>query len=163
MRYQKTEAGQLAFKQRSNALSARQRSAFLLFDGQRPLQEVLTATAGLGIQEADILDLVEKGFLQVPVAHAGTSAAPATPSLTTAQPAVGKTDAPAATHAELYQKAWPIATRLTASLGLRGFRLNLQVEAARGYDDLVALTPAIEKAIGTDAARELKRALQIEP
>ena len=60
---------------------------------------------------------------------------------------------------QLYQQAYPVATRITAQLGLRGFRLNLAVEAASGYDDLVALLPKIAIAAGDKAAAELRRAL----
>jgi len=35
---------------------------------------------------------------------------------------------------ERYAEAYPIATQLTADLGLRGFRLNLAVEAALDYE-----------------------------
>ena len=38
-------------------------------------------------------------------------------------------------HQDRYIEAKMIATRLTASLGLRGFRLNLAVESAAGFDD----------------------------
>jgi hypothetical protein len=53
-----------------------------------------------------------------------------------------------------------LATRLTASLGLRGFMLNLSVESAAGYDDLLKLFPKIQAAVGEKAARELERALK---
>lgn len=162
MIYQKTEAGQTAFKSRSVELSSRQRSAFLLFDGKRTLSEVLKATAGLGITVPDIEDLVAKGLL---APSAGSVTAPA--SVDTVPPAMDAGSPPSAaeppadalTTSQLYQRAYPIATRLTAQLGLRGFRLNLAVEAASGYDDLVALLPKIAIAAGDPAAAELKRAL----
>lgn len=161
MIYLKTEAGQTAFKTRSVELSSRQRSAFLLFDGKRTLAEVLTATSGLGIAAADIDDLVHKGLLATP---AGLSpvrpvadAAPATIDAAPATPVAGEADA--LTPMQRYQQAYPVATRITAQLGLRGFKLNLAVEAASGYDDLVALLPKIAIAAGDKAAAELKRAL----
>ena len=46
MKYSKTEAGQQAFKQRSPTISARQRSMFILFDGQRTAAEVLALISG---------------------------------------------------------------------------------------------------------------------
>ena len=61
---------------------------------------------------------------------------------------------------ERYSEAKPIATKLTASLGLRGFMLNLAVESAAGYDDLLTLLPKIQDALGTKACRELERALK---
>lgn len=161
MIYQKTEAGQTAFKTRSVELSSRQRSAFLLFDGKRTLAEVLKATSGLGITAPDIDDLVAKGLL---APSAGSTAAamadtvPAAMDDASAPPAV-EAPAGALTPMQLYQQAYPVATRITAQLGLRGFRLNLAVEAASGYDDLVALLPKIAIAAGDKAAAELKRAL----
>ncbi|GEM_PF-290880 len=133
MRYLKTEAGQQAFKARSALLSARQRSAFILFDGVKSNSQVLAATAALGITQGNIDYLVQQGFL----ATAADSAAdpPALP-VSTRSPQ------------ERYSAAMPIATKVTASLGLRGFRLNLAVEAASGYDDLLALLPRIQDAAG---------------
>jgi hypothetical protein len=49
MKYAKTEAGQLALKERSPQLTSRQRSAMILFDGKKTVDQVLAATAGLGI------------------------------------------------------------------------------------------------------------------
>ena len=46
-----------------------------------------------------------------------------------------------------YAEAYPIATRLTGSLGLRGFRLNLAVEAATSYKALRDLGPRIRDAV----------------
>ena len=54
----------------------------------------------------------------------------------------------------------PLATKVTAGLGLRGFRLNLAVEAASGYDDLLALLPKIQAAAGEKACIALERALK---
>lgn len=158
--YQKTEAGQTAFKTRSAELSSRQRSAFLLFDGKRTLAEVLKATLGLGIGVPDIEDLVVKGLLVAP-AGAATPVVDTVPAAVEAEPASTAAHAPAdeLPPMQRYQRAYPVATRITAQLGLRGFKLNLAVEAASGYDDLVTLLPKIAIAAGDKAAAELKRAL----
>jgi hypothetical protein len=58
-----------------------------------------------------------------------------------------------------YKEAKPLATKLTAGLGLRGFRLNLAVEAAGGFDELLALLPKIKDAVGSKACVELERVL----
>ena len=58
-----------------------------------------------------------------------------------------------------YSKAYPIATRLTAGLGLRGFRLNLAVEAAGDLDKLKELAPRIREAVGPEKFLELENAL----
>lgn len=164
MIYQKTETGQTAFKTRSVELSSRQRSAFLLFDGKRTLAEVLKATTGLGITAPDIDDLVTKGLL---APHPGAGAAPPPAAVDTVPATIEAspvpTDAIAPTEeltpTQRYQRAYPVATRITAQLGLRGFKLNLAVEAASGYDDLVALLPKIAISAGDKATAELKRAL----
>ncbi len=45
MNYTKTHLGQQAFRERVPTLSARQRAAFILFDGVKTLDEVLAVTA----------------------------------------------------------------------------------------------------------------------
>lgn len=159
MRYQKTEAGQQAFKQRTPLMSARQRAAFILFDGQRPLDVVLSSTVGLGMTREDILDLVEKEFLQASVAQASTSAVPAN-ERSLRPPAV---EPPSERAVDRYRLAYPLATSITAALGLRGFRLNLAVEAAQGYDDLVALLPLIAKSVPPNEGKKLAQALGVPP
>lgn len=145
----KTPAGQEALKDRHGGLTPRQRSAFILFDGKRTLAEVLAATAGMGITQADVDVMVEQGLLEAPEGALETATAPAA------------AQAPGGVRSsqERYQTAYPIATELTAALGLRGFRLNLAVEGATSYDDLAALAPKIRDAVGADRYTRLERAL----
>ena len=60
-----------------------------------------------------------------------------------------------------FLKAWPIATRLTANLGLRGFRLNLAVESAGDLAKLKELAPRIKEVVGAEKFRELEAALYL--
>lgn len=152
MRYLKTEAGQLAFKQRSPEMSARQRSAFLQFDGQRRLAEVLGTMAGLGVTEGDVLDMVSKGFLTPLESTSSDTTKSAGQRSPREEPSTEE-------KARRYQQAYPIAIRLTAGMGLRGFRLNLAVEAAGGYDDLMKLIPSLNQALGEAVTFELRQAL----
>ena len=152
--YSKTEAGQNAFKVRSPLFSARQRSAFLLFDGIKSVSQVLQATSGLGIAQVDIDHLVQQGFL-VPLP---SSPVPNVKEFPQAEPPVGGVKI--RTRQERYNAAMPIATKLTASLGLRGFRLNLAVESTSRFEDLVALLPKIQVALGTKPCVPLVRALK---
>jgi hypothetical protein len=62
-------------------------------------------------------------------------------------------------QAEMFARAWPIATQITASLGLRGFRLNLAVEAAMGYEQLCDLLPKLKEAAGEEKTLPLEIAL----
>ncbi|SEF28606.1 hypothetical protein ABL840_26445 [Variovorax sp. NFACC27] len=143
----KTEAGHQALKDRSVPLSPRQRSAFILFDGKRSVDDVLAA--GMGIVREDIDQMVALGVLE-PVAGS------ATPSAESAAPVQGSSGR---SKQQRYKDAYPIATQLTGGLGLKGFRLNLQVEAATGYDDLLALAPKIRAAVGAEKAAPLDKAL----
>ena len=157
MIYQKTESGRIAFKNRSVEMSNRQRSAFLLFDGKRTLLEVLKSSSGLGITALDVDDLVSKGLLEQAT---GNVAVPAVPEEILSAPAVTEPlTLSELTPRQRYDQAYPLATRITAQLGLRGFRLNLAVESAAGYDDLVSLLPQIINAVGEKNALDLKRAL----
>jgi predicted Zn-dependent protease len=63
------------------------------------------------------------------------------------------------TPQERYAEAYPIATALTAQLGLFGFRLNLAVEAASNYEQLAALAPKIRDAVGPEKFKPLDNAL----
>lgn len=143
--FSKTALGQQAFKERAPALAGKMRSAFLLFDGQRKLAEVLDATRGLGVQEVDIQALVEAGFL--------ASDSPAPPDLA---PVAIVSDR---TPQERYRDAYPVAVALTGKMGLSGFRLNLSVEGATSYEQLAAVAPKIKEAVGAKAFRELEQAL----
>ncbi|SFU92747.1 hypothetical protein SAMN05216350_108180 [Polaromonas sp. YR568] len=153
MIYTKTELGQAALTDRS-ILTPRQRSAFIMFDGKRSMEEVVKATAGLGVTAEDISHLISLGLIAPAAVQAPVSAAP--PAPVSAQNADGS---PTLTAQEHYSRAYPIATRLTAALGLRGFRLNLAVEAAGDIDKLKELAPKIKEAVGPEKFKELEDAL----
>jgi hypothetical protein len=144
MTYLKTEEGQAAFKERSALMSTRQRSLFLLVDGVKSADQILTLTKALSITQLDIDHLVELGFIKNkvgPISVAANSAGLLTPQ-------------------ERFAKAWPMATQLTAGLGLRGFRLNLAIEAAAGFDDLLTLLPKIQAAVGAEKCAALEQVLR---
>jgi hypothetical protein len=168
MAYSKTEMGQRTFKDRSVPLTPRQRSAFILCDGKRSLGDVLAATAGLGVTAEDLDYMVQMGLL------AGSpGSASATPSATSApsrpMPLEARPSAPMPLGAgapldaldaqERYKRAYPIATRITAGLGLRGFRLNLAVEGAGSYEQLLSIAPKIREAVGPEKFAPLEDAL----
>lgn len=155
MRYAKTGAGQQAFKDRSVSLSPRQRSAFILFDGQRSAAEVLASTSGLGVTQADIEHLLAHGML-APLE--GAAAAP--PGAPLAAAATSPAASSDLTPQERYRMGYPLATQLTASLGLRGLRLNLAVEAAGSYEKLLELFPRIQEAVGAGKCRALEVVLR---
>jgi hypothetical protein len=136
----KTTAGQQALKDRSVPLSLRQRAALILVDGKRSVDAIRQAT------EAAPEDIAQRRTLQL-VQPAGTQAA-------------NEGDGVQRSDQELYAAAYPIAVRLTGELGLRGFRLNLAVEAAGSFAALVDLAPKILEAVGVEKFKPLHRVLQ---
>lgn len=154
----KTQSGQQALKDRHGGLTPRQRSAFILFDGKRALEQVLADTATMGITVADVKSMVDQGLLELLEGSSGSTASlDPTAVPTAAAPAAAASSGRSAT--ERYQAAYPIATALTADLGLRGFRLNLAVEGVAGFDDLAALAPRIREAVGDAKFARLQKAL----
>lgn len=163
----KTEAGQRVLKDRSIALTPRQRTAFILFDGKRSVDEVLEG--GMGVSREDIDQMVAQGLLQqvgeggAPAAVAPDRTAPPLSAASATAPGPAPvTAAPAADRSDQqrYKDAYPIATQLTSSLGLRGFRLNLSVEGTSSYEQLLDLFPKIQAAVGPEKAAPLERALR---
>ena len=162
----KTALGHSTLQNRSIPLTPRQRSAFILFDGKRDSQEVLAATAGLGVTQVDVMHLVTQCLL---APQQAATPMPVTAALVPMRENAGAV-APAALFVTLdglptrdaqahYSTAYPIATRLTASLGLRGFRLNLAVEAAGDLGKLKELAPRIKEAVGAEKFLALHNAL----
>jgi hypothetical protein len=162
MRLTKTDSGQAAFKERSPLFSTKQRATFILVDGKKTVDEILASTVGMGVTHADLEYMVSQGFLTV-VGDPAAAAVSSAPSSAPAPLSVPPPDAAlpsGRTEQQRYQDAKPIATKLTAGLGLRGFMLNLSVESAAGYEDLLKLLPKIQDAVGTKACRELEQALK---
>ena len=178
MVYVKTEDGQRAFRERSAIFSARQRAAFIMFDGVKSVEQVLAATTSFGVTGLDIEHMVTQGCLMEVATSGLLAGAATTPSKASPAPVVAAAPASALvpvpapasalnappinqrTPQERYSRAKPLATQLTASLGLRGFLLNLGVESASGYDDLLALFPKIQSAVGAKKCAELERVLK---
>jgi hypothetical protein len=149
----KTSAGQQALKDRHGSLTPRQRSAFILFDGKRSTDDVLSATAAMGITREDVQAMIDQGLLAS--TSGGAAAAEIAPPAAAAAAGEGSGRSPK----ERYQDAYPVATELTAGMGLRGFRLNLAVEGTTGYEELAALAPKIRDAVGDAKYARLEQAL----
>lgn len=150
----KSKSGQIAFKERSALFTLRQRAVFILFDGRTAVADILLAMAPMGLTQQDVQLLRDQGFLEpapdqalVPTkASQSQGPAPLIP--------------PERTYQERYLQAKPLATQVTAKLGLKGFRLNLAVESAANIQELVALLPKIQATAGLEACAELERALK---
>jgi hypothetical protein len=146
----KTDLGLKVLKDRSVPLTPRQRAAFILADGRRSFGEVMLSTAGMGVTSGDLEHLIASGLIsriESPVTDI---------ELDLSAPALV---AGARTSQERYRDAYPLATQLTAALGLRGFRLNLAVESVGSFEQLAELAPKIEQAVGREKFAALARAL----
>ena len=184
MIYTKTERGRTALQNRSSIIAARHRPAFIMFDGRRGVEEVLKVAAGIGFTMVDVEQMLGLGLIELasdqtpgrsdastsqypnssflPTQFASTALPTEWPASTTAGslgvtlPPIGTPSLDDQAH---FLKAWPVATRLTANLGLRGFRLNLAVESAADLAKLKELAPRIKDAVGSEKFRELEIAL----
>ena len=158
MHYTKTDVGNQAFKARSPLLSARQRPAFLLFDGKKTVEQVLHATASLGMTQNDVDYLVELEFLvAVEDAFSGTATVPVFAAAPMLAPRAEQL--PLKSDQQRYDEAWPLATEIVDALGMSGYLLSQSVEAATTSAQLLALLPKIQSAAGPKATRELERIL----
>lgn len=160
MRYTKTEAGKQAIIERSTSLSPRQRAALIIINGERSLDILLKMVEGLGVSLVDLEQMESQGFIakiidEVPIPISVVKASRPNNSAIDSNVQVAEAQS-------RYSRAYPIATQLTAKMGLRGFRLNLAVEAAGSYSQLIEVFPKIKEAIGAEKALVLENALRGE-
>jgi hypothetical protein len=147
---EKTALGLQVLKDRSVPLTPQQRSAFILVDGKRTVEDILVATSGAGVKIDDIRQLVVAGVVAEMAAPA-----PAAPRA----PQEGEA-APRANPEERYRNAYPLAVALTSSMGLRGVRLNMAVETAKNYEELLVVAAKIKEAVGDEKFEALRKALK---
>lgn len=140
----KTEDGQRVLKDRSVPLTPRQRTALVMIDGKKSLLEVMEATAAAGVAPDDIRKLVELGLI----------------AERSAQPDAAPPTATAAPSPERFLAAYQAAVKATSELGLRGVRLNMSVEAASNYEQLMELMPKLKAALKPERYAELEQLLR---
>ena len=143
-------------------------AGFLYLFGAGAANEMLSVMRdGLSVTSVDLMqsdvllrhtaDQFVYGFLAVvpgsdkPV----KSAAPATSAGPVVEPSPS-----GRSEQERYLEGMKVATQITSALGLRGFRLNLAVEAAGNLKKLLELLPKIEATAGTEACKALHAALK---
>ena len=127
-----------------------------MVDGKRSSADLLAVLSGIGANQDQLQQLEELGLIQGRVELATSPASKAGTSLGGAAQDMGAQNY---SDQDRYQLAYPIATRLTSGLGLRGFRLNLSVEGASNIADLLALAGKIREAVGDEKYADLKRIL----
>jgi hypothetical protein len=164
MAFVKTDLGQEVLKNRSVALSPRQRAMLIMADGSKDGAQLLALTAGMGTTIEDLTDLVVKGLIGT-----GQGAPPQAPKVmpqpVTPPPVVEAwvEEPPETVNARPadYKSAYIAGVALTSGLGFRGFRLNMSMESAANVDEIKSLRPQLlEKltaAHGEAKARDLLR------
>ena len=158
----KTDKGLEALRTRDPALPKRLRTAFILFDGNKSVAQVmnLLPASPMAIELEDVFAMLQAGWLEmltptlspqvpaqvVPVVPANAAAPVAPP---------GHIDNPA----ERYQKAYAMTTALLGEMGLRGFKLQLAVEKAEGYQGMVDLLPRLKASIEPQKMQAVEKML----
>ncbi|MCS4292658.1 hypothetical protein M2375_000864 [Comamonas sp. BIGb0152] len=177
----KTDKGMEALRARDPALPHRMRPAFIMFDGQKSIEQVMALAPSAGGQLQvleDIKQLLQQGLLELlrsgdasqapPSANATATASDIIDSLAVPAPMAQPAAAPAAPltapatisdPGERYIKAYAAASQLVSGLGLKGFRLQLQLERAQGYDGLVAILPKLREVIDAKKLRPIEAIL----
>ena len=157
MPFAKTELGIQAFKGRTPLMNARQRAAFVLINGVRDTRALFSITSSLGVSSEDLTHLVTQGFIVRALIPQGLITG--SPEVVDSQFQGAEPPRPSLSDAERYLLAKPLATQLTATLGLMGFRLNLAVESAPDCQGLRELLPKMRAALGPARCEELERIL----
>lgn len=168
----KTDKGMEALRARDPALPHRMRPAFIMFDGQKSIEQVMALAPSAGGQLQvleDIKQLLQQGLLELlrsgDASQASPSASDLMDSLAVPAPSAQPAAAPLTTSAaisdpgERYIKAYAAASQLVSGLGLKGFRLQLQLERAQGYDGLVAILPKLREVIDAKKLRPIEAIL----
>ncbi|MDR2331185.1 MAG: hypothetical protein LBE58_16405 [Comamonas sp.] len=178
----KTDKGMEALRARDPSLPHRMRPAFIMFDGQKSIEQVMALAPSAGGQLQvleDIKQLLQQGLLELlrpsdagqtpsntsdiidSLAVPAPMPPPAAAAAPVAAPAAAATNPAAAisNHSERYIKAYAAASQLVSGLGLKGFRLQLQLEKAQGYDGLVAILPKLREVIDAKKLRPIEAIL----
>ncbi|TAG25152.1 MAG: hypothetical protein EAZ37_13880 [Burkholderiales bacterium] len=150
----KTALGAQVMKDRSVSLSAQQRSALILCDGKRSINELLHMTAGVGVTILDIEALADKALIDI---------IDADPSVPTLRPSAGlesKSDSLNSTLSPVdFRQARDTAIKICADLGFKGFSLNIAVVDAESIDQLKKHAPEIRRLAGDAKYRLLHEQL----
>ena len=167
----KTDKGLEALRTRDPALPKHLRTAFILFDGNKSVGQVMSllpTTSPALLELEDIMRMVQAGWLELlkpsfaPRVPAPSAPVAATVRATPAAASVSTASSQAAAitnHGERYLQAYALLGVLTGEMGLRGFRLQMSVEKAADYHGLVALLPKLRTAIEAKKLRPVEKIL----
>ena len=165
----KTDKGMEALRSRDPALPKRLRTAFILFDGNKNVAQVMQLLpSSPALELEDVYSMLQAGWLELlnptlaPQVPARTAPSAATMAAT-AQKAAASAQRPSIRNpAERYQQAYAAISGVLGDMGLRGFKLQLAVEKADGYEGLLALLPRLQASFDAQKMRKIERIL-LEP
>lgn len=154
--FDKTEKGREEIATRKHHLAPRLRTLLVIVDGKQGKAELLKKVAGLGLNEENLQELLDNGFIE---AVAAPSVAPAPEPAPSAAPEAvlpeGQSQFEAIYH--FYTET------IKSTIGLRGYGLQLKVEKAASIDEFRQLRQpyleAVLKAKGNEMARSLRTRL----
>lgn len=177
--YDKTDKGREEIATRRYQLAPRLRTLLVIVDGKQSEDDLLKKTAGLGLNQQSINDLIDQQFIAVAAAPAATvpATSPATetgrenPAVITAVESgpdsvlgLGKDSDAALDDADRFQAVYNFFNEtIKSTLGLRGFTLQMKVERAASLEDFRDLRrpylEAVQKTKGNEMARSLRHRL----
>jgi len=161
--YDKSDKGREEIATRAHHLAPRLRTLLVLIDGRHNVADLLAKVAGLGLNEQNLAELLEGGFIR------DIAAAAATPAPAPASAAVAPASAPAAEAVlpegqNQFEAIYHFYNEtIKNTLGLRGYGLQLKVEKAGSVEDFRELRraylEAVQKSRGPEMARSLRERL----
>jgi hypothetical protein len=163
--FDKTEKGREEIATRRHHLAPRLRTLLVLVDGKQGTEDLLQKVAGLGLNQTNLQELLDGGFIE-----SVASAAPLQPPVAPA-PEVARQDS-FAEGAETvllegqtqFEAVYHFYTEtIKSTIGLRGYGLQLKVEKASSIADFRELRhpylEAVQKSKGKEIARSLRTRL----
>lgn len=156
--FDKTDKGREEIATRKYQLAPRLRTLLVLVDGKQNTAELMQKVGGIGLNEQNLAELLENGFIQSVSATPLRTSAEEAPASSTAAPQ--KSSAQMDTGAQ-FQALYQFYTEtIKSTIGLRGYGLQLKVEKASSIEDLRDLREsyleAVLKAKGNEMAESLR-------
>lgn len=151
--FDKTDKGREEIATRKYHLASRLRTLLVLIDGKKSGDELLKKLAGMGLDEASVVELQRDGFI-----HESGSEARAAPAAATTSEAASNPLPPGQNQFEAIYHFYNETIKST--VGLRGYPLQLKVERANSIEDFRKLRQhyleVVQKAKGHEMARSLR-------
>jgi hypothetical protein len=143
--YRKTPRGQSEIIGKERTVDRRLRPLLILVDGYRSATHIHSLIGGIGIREEDFDFLIANGFIEaIALPRPGTAANdPGDPAQTSAAPIQKRSAIDRYTDGKRY-----LTETAADRLGIWSFMFVLKLEKCSSAEDLMALVPEFEEAIG---------------